>query len=48
MGEGMEDLQRLVVVLPLTEVVVDEVGPKPRHPLSVADDVAHPEGSTGC
>lgn len=47
-GEGMEDLQRLVVVLPLTEVVVDEVGPKPGRPLSVADDVTHPEGSTRC
>lgn len=39
--KGLENLQCLVMFPALTKVVVHKVRPKPRCPLSAADDVTH-------
>lgn len=39
--KGMQDTEGLVVLLALTKEVVHKVRPKPRSPLSAADNVAH-------
>lgn len=40
-SEGVQDLERVVVLAAFAEAVVHEVGPEPRRPLPAAHDVAH-------